>query len=106
MTVTTGWCCIGRRTRTATRWPARDYRRAANRTARRRLPVISWAHGTVGVADQCAFSRDQPSSQAHPMNAYVHTLLNAFLREGWAVVITDYEGRYRTGQPHPGSGPS
>ena len=42
------------------------------------FPVISWAHGTVGVADLCAPSRNQPSSQAHPMNVYVQTLLNAF----------------------------
>ena len=32
------------------------------------FPVISWAHGTVGVADLCAPSRDAPTSQAHPMN--------------------------------------
>ena len=42
------------------------------------FPVVSWAHGTVGVADLCAPSRDQPNSQAHPMNVYVQTLLNAF----------------------------
>lgn len=46
------------------------------------FPVISWAHGTTGVADGCAPSRDQPTSQAHPMNVYVHTLLNTFFREG------------------------
>jgi pimeloyl-ACP methyl ester carboxylesterase len=65
------------------------------------FPVISWAHGTVGVADLCAPSRDQPVSQAHPMNVYVHTLLNAFLREGWAVVMTDYEGLGTTDRRHP-----
>jgi len=63
--------------------------------------VISWAHGTVGVADLCAPSRDHPSSQAHPMNVYVHTLLNAFLREGWVVVMTDYEGLGVTDRRHP-----
>jgi pimeloyl-ACP methyl ester carboxylesterase len=65
------------------------------------FPVISWAHGTVGVADLCAPSRDQPISRAHPMNVYVHTLLNAFLREGWAVVMTDYEGLGTTDRRHP-----
>ena len=65
------------------------------------FPVISWAHGTTGVADLCAPSRDQPTSQAHPMNAYVHTLLNAFLRRGWAVVMTDYEGLGTTDRRHP-----
>jgi pimeloyl-ACP methyl ester carboxylesterase len=65
------------------------------------FPVISWAHGTVGVADLCAPSRDAPTSQAHPMNVYVHTLLNALLREGWAVAMTDYEGLGTTGRRHP-----
>ena len=65
------------------------------------FPVVSWAHGTVGVADLCAPSRDEPSSQAHPMNVYVQTLLNALLREGWAVVMTDYEGLGTTDRRHP-----
>jgi Secretory lipase len=97
MTGTTGWCCIGRKTRTG------------NAVATSGIiaeppggfPVISWAHGTVGVADLCAPSRDHPTSQAHPMNVYVHTLLNAFLCEGWAVVMTDYEGLGTTDRRHP-----
>lgn len=54
-------------------------------------PVISWAHGTVGCADRCAPSRDE-LEDAQPMNAYPHALLRAFLEQGWAVVMTDYEG--------------
>ena len=65
------------------------------------FPVVSWAHGTVGVADGCAPSRDTPGSQAHPMNRYPHTLLNEFLRRGWAVVMTDYEGLGVTDRRHP-----
>lgn len=64
-------------------------------------PVISWAHGTVGVADGCAPSRDTPGSQAHAVNVYPHTLLNEFLRRGWAVVMTDYEGLGVTDRRHP-----
>ena len=64
-------------------------------------PVITWAHGTVGVADSCAPSRDQPSSSAHLMNAYPQTLLNHFLRQGWAVAMTDYEGLGTTDRTHP-----
>jgi hypothetical protein len=45
-------------------------------------PVISWAHGTVGVADLCAPSRDTPDSLAHPMNVYPQTLLNTLLQNG------------------------
>lgn len=65
------------------------------------FPVVSWAHGTVGVANGCAPSRDTPGSQAHPMNRYPHTLLNEFLRRGWAVVMTDYEGLGVTDRRHP-----
>lgn len=64
-------------------------------------PVISWAHGTVGVADRCAPSRDTTDSLAHPMNAYPQTLLNEFLRLGWAVAMTDYEGLGTTDRTHP-----
>jgi hypothetical protein len=64
-------------------------------------PVISRAHGTVGVADLCAPSRDQPDSLAHPMNAYPQTLLNALLQNGYAVAMTDYEGLGTTDRTHP-----
>jgi alpha-beta hydrolase superfamily lysophospholipase len=64
-------------------------------------PVISWAHGTTGVADLCAPSRDYPGSLAHPMNAYVQTLLNTFLQNGYAVAMTDYEGLGTTDRIHP-----
>jgi pimeloyl-ACP methyl ester carboxylesterase len=63
-------------------------------------PVISWAHGTVGVADKCAPSRDDEESLAHGINKAPHPLLNAYLRQGWAVVMTDYEG-LGTPRPHP-----
>ncbi|WNG17867.1 alpha/beta hydrolase family protein [Cystobacter fuscus] len=63
-------------------------------------PVISWAHGTVGCADDCAPSRDVAGTQAHPFNAFPHVLLNKFLDRGWAVVMTDYEGLGTAG-PHP-----
>ncbi|WNG47133.1 alpha/beta fold hydrolase [Archangium minus] len=63
-------------------------------------PVISWAHGTVGVGDKCAPSRDDEESLAHGINKAPHPLLNAYLRKGWAVVMTDYEG-LGTPRPHP-----
>jgi alpha-beta hydrolase superfamily lysophospholipase len=64
------------------------------------MPVISWAHGTLGSADVCAPSRDTADSPAHIYNAAPHSLLNAFLEQGWAVVMTDYEGLGTPG-PHP-----
>src|SRR3954471_3580463 len=55
-------------------------------------PVITWAHGTTGIADQCAPSRDTASNPDHLLNAYVYPELNAWLKAGYAVVRTDYEG--------------
>lgn len=64
-------------------------------------PVVSWAHGTVGSADKCAPSMDsdelgEPADDGlgllRKINKAPHTLLNAFLRAGWAVAMTDYEG--------------
>ncbi|MDX6717116.1 MAG: hypothetical protein QOH30_3674 [Baekduia sp.] len=55
-------------------------------------PVISYAHGTTGIADQCAPSRDVAGAPVHPYNAYVFPLLSRWLKAGYAVVRTDYEG--------------
>jgi hypothetical protein len=57
-------------------------------------PVVSWAHGTIGAADACA-----PSKIAMPA-AYDQKLLNRWLKAGYAVVRTDYEGLGTPG-PHP-----
>jgi dienelactone hydrolase len=61
-------------------------------------PVISWAHGTTGVADACAPSRD--NVPAHASNAYIYPDLTAWLRAGYAVVQTDYQGLGTPGK-HP-----
>jgi pimeloyl-ACP methyl ester carboxylesterase len=45
-------------------------------------PVVSWAHGTTGVADICAPSRTPVS----------YPTLNTWLEAGYAVARTDYEG--------------
>ncbi|MFD5111769.1 alpha/beta hydrolase family protein [Streptomyces sp. NPDC058391] len=66
-------------------------------------PLVSWAHGTVGVANVVAPSRDRGDTGASPMNAYPNDLLNSFLVQGWAVAMTDYEA-LGTGTPdhiHP-----
>src|SRR3954452_5446830 len=57
-------------------------------------PVITWAHGTVGIADSCA-----PSKVGTQAN-YDSPLLNKWLKAGYAVVRTDYEGLGTPG-PHP-----
>lgn len=48
-------------------------------------PVVSWAHGTVGLADQCAPSRTGPSERDR---GYLAT----WLEQGYAIVATDYAG--------------
>jgi alpha-beta hydrolase superfamily lysophospholipase len=48
-------------------------------------PVVAWAHGTVGLAPQCA-----PSRSANPVLdiSWVSTML----ARGWVVTATDYAG--------------
>jgi pimeloyl-ACP methyl ester carboxylesterase len=59
---------------------------------KRGWPVISYDHGTTGIADVCAPSRDSTSNPAHLYNAYIYPLLNRWLKAGFAVVRTDYQG--------------
>ncbi len=46
-------------------------------------PVLSWAHGTMGVADVCA-----PSLEGRAPVPFLEALVD----DGWVVVATDYEG--------------
>jgi hypothetical protein len=46
-------------------------------------PVVSWGHGTDGMADQCAPSLD-PSSAVPE--------INQLLAQGWVVTASDYQG--------------
>src|SRR3954453_11911419 len=63
-------------------------------------PVVTWGHGTTGIADECAPSRDTATNPAHPFNSYIYPLLKSSLKGGYAVVPTDYEGLGRPGD-HP-----
>src|SRR4051794_11706353 len=58
-------------------------------------PVVSWAHGTVGIADACA-----PSIAGMP-GRYDSPLLDTWLKAGYAVVRTDYEGLGVPNVTHP-----
>jgi pimeloyl-ACP methyl ester carboxylesterase len=49
-------------------------------------PIVTWAHGTTGIADICAPTR------APLAVSYVKDPLGAFLKAGFAVVSTDYQG--------------
>ena len=60
-------------------------------------PVVAWAHGTTGLADTCAPTRDDDPDAAYgPRDA----LLAGWVDAGYAVVATDYEGLGTPGD-HP-----
>jgi hypothetical protein len=52
-------------------------------------PVVSYAHGTTGSADACAPSRGYDT---RGIVSYAYPLLRRWLRAGYAVVRTDYDG--------------
>lgn len=58
-------------------------------------PVISWAHGTHGIADSCAPSRTGDMVSRLPS-------IGKLIAQGYVVVATDYEG---LGTPGPPTGP-
>ncbi|SFI49279.1 Uncharacterized membrane protein HdeD, DUF308 family [Microbacterium saccharophilum] len=58
-------------------------------------PVIDWNHGTTGFAQHCA-----PSLNADPFAVGAMYVLPRVIREGWALVATDYIGLGTEG-PHP-----
>src|SRR5215210_3494726 len=63
-------------------------------------PVVTYGHGTTGVADACTPSRDSAGNPAHGLIAYAYPLLQSWVKAGYAVVRTDYEGQGTPG-PHP-----
>ncbi|MCX4098840.1 lipase family protein [Nocardia sp. alder85J] len=58
-------------------------------------PVIAWAHGTIGLGDECAYSIAGPAATDRDW-AY----LGAWLKQGYAIVAADYAG-LGTGGDHP-----
>jgi hypothetical protein len=57
-------------------------------------PVISWAHGTSGLADACAPSRVGPAEKARDFS-----YLATWMQQGYAIVGTDYAGLGTPGLP-------
>ncbi len=55
-------------------------------------PLITWAHGTTGLADECAPSRDTADELGGGYIAYANATINNWLEDGYAVVATDYQG--------------
>jgi pimeloyl-ACP methyl ester carboxylesterase len=60
-------------------------------------PVITYGHGTSGSGDACAPTRGYDTDG---LVSYPYPLLNRWLRAGYAVVRTDYEGQGTPGV-HP-----
>lgn len=60
--------------------------------AARQRKVVAWAHGTVGLGDQCAPSRNPAIMQT--MSVWITQMV----RRGWIVTATDYQG---LGTPPP-----
>ena len=65
---------------------------------KRGWPVITYAHGTTGVAELCAPSRVTSASPVAPYVTYVQPELNDWISAGYAVVQSDYQG---LGTPGP-----
>ena len=59
---------------------------------------ISWAHGTTGAADICAPSRNAAGNPADGYISYATASYDAWVKAGYAVLRTDYEG---LGTPGP-----
>lgn len=63
-------------------------------------PVVSWGHGTTGMADECAPSRSAVDPQTGVYTAAMDEMTAGLVEDGYAVVRTDYEGLGTPG-PHP-----
>jgi len=64
------------------------------------FPVVAWAHGTVGIADDCAFTTETPRP------AREKSYLRHWLDQGYAVVAADYPGLGSEGLHRYLDGPS
>src|SRR4051812_4107367 len=60
-------------------------------------PLITYAHGTTGAADSCAPTRGYDAGQ---LTSYAYPLLRRWLKAGYAVVRSDYEGLGTPGVHH------
>ncbi len=56
--------------------------------------IVAWAHGTVGLGDSCA-----PSRQQNP-TAAIQTWIGDMLARGYIVTATDYTGLGTAGEPY------
>ena len=56
-------------------------------------PIVAWAHGTKGVADDCAPSRNYLIMDGGTSkDVHTHKMIDSFVKDGYVVVAPDYEG--------------
>ncbi|WP_151810869.1 alpha/beta hydrolase family protein [Acinetobacter bereziniae] len=57
-------------------------------------PIVVWAHGTTGVADDCAPSVNTLTIPGFfgPGDPTIKDMIDSFVKEGYVVVAPDYEG--------------
>lgn len=56
------------------------------------FPVVSWAHGTTGIADACAPSKYATSAPTSEYARSFRRQASRWLDKGWVVAQTDYQG--------------
>lgn len=62
-------------------------------------PLITWTHGTTGLALRCAPSSDTVDGPEHRYLSITQAILDAFVKRGYVVVATDYQGIGAAGTP-------
>ena len=55
-------------------------------------PVITYGHGTTGIADKCAPSRNRANGPATSYISYTDPVQNDWLKAGYVVLRSDYQG--------------
>ncbi len=64
-------------------------------------PVVTWTHGTTGLAPVCGPSLDTEAGPEHTYIAAIQPLLDRLVANGFAVVATDYQGLGTAAGLHP-----
>ncbi|MEO6495867.1 MAG: lipase, partial [Solirubrobacteraceae bacterium] len=56
------------------------------------FPVVSWAHGTEGIADSCAPSKYATNAPTSDYERDFRKQAMRWVNKGWVVAQTDYQG--------------
>jgi pimeloyl-ACP methyl ester carboxylesterase len=64
-------------------------------------PLITWTHGTTGLVAACAPSRDTPRGPEHYSLGPSRAMLDVYVRRGYAVAFSDFEGLGGSTAVHP-----